>query len=145
MNEEILKVLEMVKEGKITVEEGEKLIAALKQSAGEEENPKKAAPKNKSKYSMLRIRIDAKDPHKKEDEAKVTVNVPLTLARKAAGLLSLVPKDTKKDLNEKGIDLDSIDLKELIDLFELGELDEELVNIKVGDEEEGATVKIYVD
>ena len=108
-----------------------KLIAALKQSSGEDETPKKE-PKGKSKYSMLRIRIDAKDPNKKEEEAKVTVNVPLTLARKAAGLLSLVPKDTKKDLNEKGIDLDSIDLKELIDLFELGELDEELVNIKVG-------------
>ena len=144
MNEEILKVLEMVKEGKISVEDGEKLIGALKQS-GEAGEEKKAAPKSKAKYSMLRIRIDAKDPKKKEDEAKVTVNVPLTLARKAAGLLSLVPKDTKKDLNEKGIDLDSIDLKELIDLFELGELDEELVNIKVGDEEEGATVKIYVD
>ena len=144
MNDEILKVLEMVREGKITVEDGEKLIAALKQS--DEPVEKQSAPsRSKSKYSMLRIRIDAKDPKQKEDEAKVTVNVPLTLARKAAGLLSLVPKETKKELNEKGIDLDSIDLKELIDLFELGELDEELVNIKVGDEQKGATVKIYVD
>lgn len=141
MNEEVLKVLEMVKEGKITLEEGEKLLAALKQS--EPEAATEAEPKKeKRKYSMLRIRIDAKDD---DDNAKVNVNVPLTLARKAAGLLSLVPKDAKKDLNDKGIDLDSIDLKELIDLFEVGELDEELVNIQAGDEEEGATVKIYVD
>lgn len=145
MNEEILKVLEMVKDGKITVEDGEKLIAALKQSDEPAPESEAKPSRGKSKYSMLRIRVDARDPHQKEEEAKVTVNVPLTLARKAAGLLSLVPKDTKKDLNEKGIDLDSIDIKELIDMFELGELGEELVNIETGDDEKGATVKIYVD
>lgn len=136
MNEETKKVLEMVKEGKITVEEGEKLIAAMNES----DKPRQS----KSKYSMLRIRVDVKDPGK-DDEAKVTLNVPLTLAKKAAGLLALVPKDTKKDLNDKGIDLDSIDIKELIELFELGEADEELVNIVTGDEQKGATVRIYVD
>lgn len=140
MNEETMKVLEMVKNGKITVEEGEKLLAAMRQSDPESEQPKR----NKSKYSMLRIRVDVNDPGK-DDEAKVTLNVPLTLAKKAAGLLALVPKDTKKDLNEKGIDLDSIDIKELIELFELGEADEELVNIVTGDEKKGATVRIYVD
>lgn len=142
MNEEVLKVLEMVKEGKITLEEGEKLLVALKQS--EPEAATEAEPtKKKLKNSMLRIRIDAKDNG--DDAAKVNVNVPLALAKKAAGLLSLVPKDAKKELNANGIDLDSIDIKELVDLFEMGELDEELVNIQAGDEEEGATVKIYVD
>ncbi len=138
MSEETLKVLEMVKEGKITVEEGEKLISALKETDEVQQK------QTKSKSSMLRIRIDARGDDK-EDDAKVNVNVPLTLAKKAVGLLSLIPKDTKEDLGDKGIDLNSINLKELIESFELGESNEELVNIKTGDDEKGSTVKIYVD
>ena len=87
---------------------------------------------------------DVADP-KKAEQAKVTINVPLTLAKKAAGLLSLVPKDTKAELNDKGIDLDGIDLKELIEMFEDGELTEELVTVDTGDDEKGAKVRIYVD
>ena len=136
MNEETMRVLKMVKSGKITPEEGEKLIAAM----GESDKPRK---KN-TKYTMLRVRVDVVDP-KKSDQAKVTINVPLTLAKKAAGLLSLVPKDTKAELSEKGIDLDGIDLKELIEMFEDGELTEELITVDAGDEEKGAKVRIYVD
>ncbi len=75
----------------------------------------------------------------------MNLNVPLKLAKKAVGLLALIPKDTKKDLSEKGIDLDSINIRELIEMFELGEVNEELVNIVTGDDEKGATVRIYVD
>jgi hypothetical protein len=41
-----------------------------------------------------------------ENQAKVNVNIPLSVAKKAAGLLSLVPKDVKTDLNDKGINLE---------------------------------------
>jgi len=144
MNEEILKVLEMVKDGKISAEDGEKLIAAMSSSRSETEGEQPTRNKQ-ARNSMLRIRVDARDSGNNEDDAKVNINVPLKLASKAAGLLSLVPKDTKKELSDKGIDLDSINIKELIELFELGEIDEELVNIKAGDEKKGATVRIYVD
>ena len=136
MSEETMRILNMVKDGKISPEEGEKLISAMNES----DKPRK---KN-AKYTMLRVRVDVADP-KKTEQAKVTINVPLTLAKKAAGLLSLVPKDTKAELNEKGIDLDGIDLKELIEMFEDGELTEELVTVDVGDNEKGAKVRIYVD
>ena len=136
MNEEILRVLEMVKSGKVTPEEGEKLLSAIGQG-GEAKKPEE-------KRTMLRIRVDVADPEKKE-QAKVNINVPLSIAKKAAGLLSLVPKDTKTDLADKGIDLDAIDLKELIELFENGEITEDIVNVETGDKEKGATVKVYVD
>ncbi len=136
MNEETLKVLEMVKSGKLTPEQGEKLLSAMDEPQNEK--------KKHAKFTMLRIRVDVNDPSKKE-QAKVTANVPLSLAKKAAGLLSLVPKDTKKELSDKGIDLDSIDLGELIELFEDGEITEELINVDTGDEEKGAKVRIYVD
>lgn len=138
MNEEILKVLEMIKEGKITPEEGEKLLSAMRT----EDKPD--APKAKAKNSMLRVRVDVTDPDKKE-QAKVNVNVPLTLAKKAAGLISLIPKEAKAELADKGIDLEAINIAELIGLFEDGLLTEELVNVEAGDEEKGARVRVYVD
>lgn len=138
MNEEILKVLEMIKEGKITPEEGEKLLSAMR--TGDQPD----APKAKAKNSMLRVRVDVTDPEKKE-QAKVNVNIPLTLAKKAAGLVSLIPKEAKAELADKGIDLEAIDIAELIGLFEDGLLTEELVNVEAGDDEKGARVRVYVD
>lgn len=139
MNEEILKVLEMVKEGKLTPEQGESLLSAM--NVGEE--PKTKTPGTQKK-SMLRVRVDVRDPDKKE-QAKVNVNVPLSLAKKAMGLVSLIPKEAKKEILDSGIDLDAIDLKALIEMFEDGEITEELVNVVAGTEEKGATVKVYVD
>ncbi len=138
MNEEVLKVLEMIREGKITPEEGEKLLAAMQIDS------KPEASKAKAKNTMLRVRVDVTDPEKKE-QAKVNVNVPLTLAKKAAGLISLIPKDAKAQLANQGIDLEAIDIAELIGMFEDGLLTEELVNVHAGDDEKGARVRIYVD
>ena len=76
---------------------------------------------------------------------KPQVNLPLVLAKKMSGLTRLVPKNAKEDLNEQGIDLDSIDLAELIEMFENGEIEEDLVNIEAGDGDDATTVRIYVD
>jgi len=140
MNEEIMKVLEMVKSGKITTEEGENLISAITGSVSAGIAPKR----NAGKYSMLRVRVDSHGTTKK-DGAKVNVNVPLSIAKKALGLVSLVPNDVKSELADQGIDLDSINLGELIEMFENGEITEDLVDIVAGDDEQGATVKVYVD
>lgn len=136
MNEEVMRILEMVKNGKITPEEGEKLLSAI--------GVDKANAPAKKRATMLRVRIDAHDPSK-EDQARVNVNIPLSLAKKMTGLVKLVPKDAKDELEDKGIDLDAINLKELIEMFEDGELTEELVNIDAGDETKGAKVRVYVD
>lgn len=137
MNEEVVRVLEMVKSGKITTEEGEKLLAAI--GVGDE-----SAPANKKRATMLRVRVDARDPNK-EDQAKVNINIPLSLAKKVTGLIKLVPKEAKDELQEQGIDLEAINLPELIEMFEDGELTEELVNVDAGDETKGAKVRIYVE
>jgi hypothetical protein len=139
MSEETIKVLEMIKEGKITPEEGEKLLSAMRMDGAPDAHGAK-----KAKHTMLRVRVDVSDPEKKE-QAKVNINVPLTLAKKAAGLISLIPNDAKAELSAKGIDLASIDIAELIGMFEDGLITEELVNVQAGDDEKGARVRIYVD
>ncbi len=136
MSEETKRILDMVKNGTVTQEEGEKLIEALY----EKEEPRK----NTGKKSTLRVRIDTQG-NSNDDKTTVNVNIPLILAKKMTGLTKLVPKSAKSDLADEGIDLDSIDLGELIDMFENGEIDEDLVSIDAGDEEDKVKVRIYVD
>jgi len=135
MSEDTRKILEMISNGTITQEEGEKLIDALY----EKDNETKVVKKN----STLRVRITSNEDGK--DKATVNVNFPLILAKKITGLMNLVPKSAKEELNEQGIDLNSIDLKELIEMFENGEITEDLVNIDADGEEGKAKVRVYVD
>ncbi len=136
MSDETRRILDMVKNGTITQEEGEKLIEAIY----EKEEPRK----NTGKKSTLRVRIDTQG-NNDDDKTTVNVNIPLILAKKMTGLTKLVPKNAKNDLAEEGIDLDSIDLGELITMFENGEIEEDLVNIDAGDDEDKVKVRIYVD
>lgn len=138
MNEEVVKILEMVKNGRLTPEEGEKLIAAVKNSDGEREIL------SSRKKSMFRVRVDVKDPDEKEN-TRVNVNIPLELAKKMSGLVSMIPKEAKNELLDQGIDLDGINLPELFEMFENGEIEEELVHVESGDDIKGAMVRVYVD
>lgn len=137
MNEDVMRILEMVKDGKLTPAEGEKLMSAV----GEEMPEKKKVKKN----GTLRVRINSNEDDKHE-RAIVNINVPLVLAKKLVGLAALTPKNVKTELTEQGIDLDSIDLPSLIEAFEEGDITEELVNIETkNDNGKSTTVKIYVD
>lgn len=136
MSDDVKRILDMVKNETITQQEGEELIEALY----EKEEPKK----NTGKNSTLRIRIDTQgndDP----DKTTVNVNIPLVLAKKMSGLTKLVPKSAKEELTGEGIDLDAIDIGELIEMFENGEISEDLVSINTGDDDDKTTVRIYVD
>lgn len=141
MNEEALKILKMIEEGKITAEEGKNLLDAL--GGGEEEIKTKitAAPEKKNK--ILRVIVDAKGDD--NDNAKVRVNIPLEVAKKIAGLTALIPKEAKNEMMEKGIDIDAINLEELIGMFQDGLIDENLVDIESGNSGKGASVRVYVD
>ena len=140
MNNETLKILEMIENGKITAEQGAELIAAMDGS----QNTTDAKRQRKPKRKMLRIRVNSVDPAK-PDKANINLNIPLALAKKAVGLLSLIPRDAKRDLNDQGIDLDGIDIRALIEMFENGDVPADLVNLDSGDDTKGAKVHIYVD
>ena len=134
MSDEIKKILDMVSNGTITQDEGEQLIEAIYQK--DEET--KVTKKNKT----LRVRVTSNEGDK--EKATVNVNIPLVLAKKISGLTKLVPNQVKSDLTDQGIDLDSIDIRELIEMFESGEITEDLVDIDV-EGESPAKVRVYVD
>lgn len=135
------RILKMVEEGKMSAGEALELLEAL----GEVQGKETPAARPKGRKKMLRIRIDAGE--KGSGKAKVNVNLPLSVAKKLTSLTKVIPESAKTEMEKEGFNIDELNLKELIEAIEEGEMDENLVDI-VADEEDGkagATVKIYVD
>jgi hypothetical protein len=105
MSEERKKILEMLAEGKISVEEAEKLLAAISESDGESFSREKTGL---SKLKYLRVVVE---PGEKSEKAeRVNIRVPIKLIRAGIKLASLLPNDVQDKvdsaLKEKGISLD---------------------------------------
>ena len=126
MNEEKRKILEMVKEGKITLEEAEQLLDKLNLGESSNNAPRIKKPNSKK---FLRVRVT------EEDKVKVKVNIPIALA--AVGL-NLIPK-AKLNVDGKQINMDQI-----LKLIEEG-TEGELVNIDAEDDGKNYKVKIFID
>jgi len=89
-------ILTMVREGKISVDEGLKLLEALESSTSGQAGGVGAGRPAK----MLRVRVfDA------GDNTKVNVNIPLALAKVA---MKFIPKNVADEIKEQDIDLDEI-------------------------------------
>lgn len=136
MNEERKKVLEMLAEGKISVDEAERLLEALKKK-GTESSPQTALTEslnNLPKY--LFVKVDAVDGD------KVNIRVPLKLVKAGIKLQALLPQDAQDKinakLNEKGIDLEDFKAENFKDILDA--LAEFEVNV---DDKKGDKVRIY--
>ena len=123
MSDDVKQILEMVREGKISVEEGEKLISALGESAGDDQRVKVLDTSGR----IMRIRV------KSSDGDKVNVNIPLGLARAA---LKFLPNEAREKLAEESIDID-----ELVKLAIEGNTGS-LVDVET---EDGDTVQITIE
>ncbi|MBS3817994.1 hypothetical protein KGY73_00590 [bacterium] len=138
MSEERKKILEMLSEGKISVEEAEKLLQALLKDEKEPKEVKDQSGKETLKY--LRVLVEPKE----KGGDRVNIRVPLSLIRAGLKWASFIPKEAQEKvdevLSEKGLDLDfknmsKEDVEEL--LRNLNDLE---VNVE-GKE----TVKIYCE
>jgi len=106
MNEERRKILEMLSQGKIDVDEAEKLLAAISEPSKDSE--KSEMPKKKDLPKYLRVVVEP-GPESVKGE-KVNIRVPFSLLRAGIKLASLVPVDVQGKVNEhlkeKGVNLD---------------------------------------
>lgn len=100
MTEERMRVLKMVEEGKVTPEEGARLIEAIRNREGQSMEPARAALGR-----CLRVRVFEGD----QEKPKVNVTVPLALARLA---LKFIPHSALEQMEEQGISAQ--DLSELV-------------------------------
>jgi hypothetical protein len=113
MNEERKKILDMLFEGKISVDDAEKLMAAIEadtSSATTFDNPQSDQEPKQPKYLVVRVEPKA------EDGEKVSIKVPIGLIKAGVKLASLMPKDVQTKvndaMNEKGVDM-NLDFKKL--------------------------------
>ena len=104
MKEERKKILEMVANGKISVEEAERLLTAIYDEV--ESEAQTDFRKNKPKY--LRVLVEPKSESKKGE--RVNVRVPINLIRAGLKWASFIPNHSQKKvgdaLREKGLDVD---------------------------------------
>ncbi len=131
MSEERKKILNMVAEGKLTADEADRLLGALKESA------------DKSKFFRVRIYDKGKD------KPKVRVDIPVSVLKLAskigAAFKGMVPEGFKVDVHGKEISLDEF-TPEVIDKIIAGLGEEERYTIaEVTDEEKGEFVEVYIE
>lgn len=136
MNEKT-KILEMLENGKINVEEAERLLAAVEdvKPSGEKKHKTKNAEakvilKNGKLKGKLKIVVDSKDG----DNVRVTI--PLKLAK---SINKFLPKEALESMTEEGINIETImaSIEDSID-----EIDEDIVNVTSSD---GETVRIFIE
>ena len=125
MNEEKRIILEMLKKGKITVEEAEQLLE--KANPGESFNITSKNKPNSKKF--LRVRVT------EEEKIIANVNIPIALAEVG---LNLIPKEKLK------VDGKQINMDQILKLIEEG-TEGELVNIDAEDEGKNYKVNIFID
>ena len=135
MNEEYMRILKMIEEGKVTAEEGAELMKAI--GGGDSEGEDKvedqlSGVKPSLKGKKLRIKITDTETGKD----KANIRIPLRLAKIAE---KLVPREAKSQMKEQGIDLNNI----LSNIDEL--MDGPLVDIDADDKDDHVNVSIYVE
>lgn len=145
MNNEKLKILEMIQEGKLSSSEALELLNAL-QEVDDKDEGLSLEKSNTKKERFLRVRVSGNNPGVK----KVNVNIPLSLMKIASKFINLgmamIPQEAKEQMEHKGIDVSKIDFDELVQLIDQGLSDGKLVDVDVDDTEQGKiTVEVYVD
>ena len=121
-SEERLKILKMIEEGKISAEEGAKLLAALSESRKPQRKPSLRGPEGGSRWLKIRITDTV------TGKSKATVNLPLGLVDAGLNIASKYAPDIAFD-----------ELIEAINAGAEGKL------IDVVDEEDDEHVEIFIE
>ena len=92
MSDERMRILKMVEEGKIDVDEANNLLETL-------DGKDKEQKKKLSKSRFIKILVE------ENGEEKVDISIPMVLAK---SFMKFIPKNAKKSLNDQNINLDEI-------------------------------------
>jgi len=142
MNDDRKRILQMLSEGKITVEEAERLLEAIPRALGSQgEDGGLPVQRAARKPKYLRVEVNSGKPGKAD---QVNIRVPIGLLKAGVRLKGLIPGDAAARVNsalkDKGIDLDSLKGGALDELVEhLGDLE---VDVK---DSNGDTVRVFCE
>jgi len=146
MSEKQKKILEMLTEGKMGVDEAERLLSSLGTDVIEPGEVARvgAAAMRKPKY--LRVTVRPGPDHEHEEDAEhVNVRVPVSLIRSGIKLTSLMPEQARdkvsEALHDKGIDLNMRNMKP----EDLEEIIDALTELEVDVTSRKEVVKVFVE
>ena len=141
------KILEMLAEKKISVDDAYRLLSVIDSTEGGQGSTSKAETTGKIKPKYLRVTVLPDPEHEHSQNVdRVNVRVPMSLIRAGIKLTSLIPSEARDKVNgalrDKGIDFDmrnikSEDIETLIE--SLSELEVDVVSAK------GEKVKVFVE
>lgn len=134
------RILSMLKDGLITVEEADQLLSALetKESSAE---PVLKDSRGRKGGKKLRVVVDASENQKK---AKVNVFMPVSLIKSLGPvIIKNLPAEAKAEIDKAGVDLVEI-MNSIEMLIESGQ-EEDIVNVDVGEGPDMAKVRVYVE
>jgi hypothetical protein len=153
MSENQKKILQMLAEGKVTVEEASRLLALTGEHPDNEEGAPMPGAKPDPKY--LYVKVEPKEGyhventregrHPMSEHGRVNIRIPLGLIRAGMKLTALIPPQAADDINkamkEKGIGFDIRNLKdEYVD-----ELISALRETEINVDSEEAEVRVYAE
>ena len=139
MNENSRRVLEMLSEGKVSVDEAERLLSLVDEEPEATAEVQPLAPPRTGAARYLRVTVDS------DGEEHVDVRVPLALIKAGVKLRTLLPEQAAQGINtalqDNGINVDihnlrTEDLEQLVDA-----LSEVEVNVHDGDDK----VRVYCE
>lgn len=134
------RILNMLKDGTITVEEAEELLRSLETKQPEPE-PVALKDTRGRKNKKLRVQVDTGE---NEGKAKVNVNVPVSLIKTLGPVIAKnLPAEAKTEMDKAGVDLVAI-MESIESIIDSG-LEEDIVNVDVGDGPDMAKVRVYVE
>jgi hypothetical protein len=151
MGENQKKILQLLAEGKISVDEASRLLS-LVEADGRIGEPASASRAGRSNPKYLYVKVEPKEGqsnpsesggHGRYDQGTVNVRIPVTLIRAGMKLTALMPPhvadDVNKAMREKGVGFDVRNLKD----EDIEQLVAALGDTEVNVDNERATIKIY--
>lgn len=146
-NDNKRRILDMLAQNKISVDDAYRLLGAIDGAEGGRESAGKAETSVRNKAKYLRVTV-VPDPEAERtgNYDRVNVRVPMSLIRAGIKLTTLIPSEARDKVNlalhEKGINIDDRNLKpeEIEELIgALGDLEVDVVS------KTGEKVKVYVE
>jgi hypothetical protein len=146
MGENQKRILQMLAEGKINVEEASRLLSLVGEERGKQAGAGDTGYEAKSNPRYLYVRVEPKEgSHLDAEHGRVNVRIPVGLIRAGMKFKALIPPqaadNVNRALNEKGINFDIRNVKDEYIEQLIGALSDTEINVDTPD----AEVRIYAE
>ena len=138
MSDDTRRVLELVAQGRITVDDAAELLAALRTAADKSQSEANASPGEPAKPRYVRIAVHKTGREGRKDK-DVNIRVPMSILRSGMRLGAIIPGFARDHINahlrEQGVDVDLTKLDPAVIESLLTDLGEVNIDVNHGNEQ----------